>query len=466
MRKVDVAIIGAGSAGLTARREVLKKTDNYVVIDDGILGTTCARVGCMPSKVLIQVANDYHRRHKLLEQGINGSQHLSVDTVKVMRHVRKLRDRFVRGVTGSMESWIHSDKFIAQRASFLDAHTLMVADEKIHAEKIIIATGSRPYPLDILKGFESFLIDTNRFFELDDLPSSIAVIGAGVIGMELGQAMSQLGVETTIIGRRPNLAGISDPELNAYAIKKFSEFLNFSFSGVNSVEQYQDKIKIQSGDKQIIVDKILLANGRKPNLDSLKLENAGIKDFVNGVPIYHPHTFSLLSHKHIFIVGDVNNEKPLLHEASDQGRVAGYNCVNPLKEFRPRTPLFVTFCEPNICKVGLGYQELEQQGREFSIGQVSFEGQGRSIVKLKEMGMLRVYGDKATGELLGAEMMGPDSEHLAHLLSWIIDLGVDVTRALSLPFYHPVIEEGLRTAIRDLSQKCDIIPHPLEINEL
>ena len=100
MKEYDVVIIGAGSGGLSARREVAKQTDNYLVVNSGPLGTTCARVGCMPSKVLIQTANDFNRRKKLEEQGIIGGESLGLDHVKVMEHVRSLRDRFVRGVTG------------------------------------------------------------------------------------------------------------------------------------------------------------------------------------------------------------------------------------------------------------------------------------------------------------------------------------------------------------------------------
>jgi dihydrolipoamide dehydrogenase len=130
MKKVKVAIIGAGSGGLSARREVQKKTDDYVVIDGGTLGTTCARVGCMPSKVLIQVAEDFNRRKKYEEEGISGGGELSINSSKVMTHVRKLRDRFVRGVIGGMDSWGESN-FIAEYATFVDANTLQVGAERI-----------------------------------------------------------------------------------------------------------------------------------------------------------------------------------------------------------------------------------------------------------------------------------------------------------------------------------------------
>ena len=114
MKKYDVAIIGAGTAGLTARKEVAKVTDNYIVIDDGPLGTTCARVGCMPSKVLIQAANDFHRRHSLETEGIYGE--LKIDRAKTMEHVRSLRDRFVRGVKSSLPQW--ENKLVRKQASY------------------------------------------------------------------------------------------------------------------------------------------------------------------------------------------------------------------------------------------------------------------------------------------------------------------------------------------------------------
>ena len=125
MKKLDVVIIGAGTAGLSARREIEKKTDSYIVIDDGPLGTTCARVGCMPSKVLIQVADDYHRRLSLAEEGINGASTLSLDGKKVMQHVRKLRDRFVRGVMGGMDEWTDG-RLVRGRATLVDKNTVEV----------------------------------------------------------------------------------------------------------------------------------------------------------------------------------------------------------------------------------------------------------------------------------------------------------------------------------------------------
>ena len=454
MREVDVAIIGAGSGGLSARREVSKVTDSYLVIDGGKLGTTCARVGCMPSKVLIQVANDFHRRLSFDQEGIEGASHLSLNQETAMKHVRSLRDRFVRGVTGSMESWMKTH-FIAGYATFKDLNTLIVNGEEIKAKKIIIASGSSPSVPPILSDFKDFLITTDEVFELENLPSSVAVVGLGVIGLELGQAFHRLGVDVFGIARRKSLAGISDPKLLDYTVEKFSKEMNLSFDGIQSVNAKDGKICIKSGSKEIVVDKVLITSGRSVNMEKFKLKELGVECNLQGVPLFDKNKFQVISHPHLFIAGDNTGENQILHEASDEGKIAGYNSVNEVKNFQTRTPLFVTFCDPNIAFSGKKYLELKEHKVDFEVGEVSFEGQGRSIVKLKEKGMLRIYGDKKTGKILGSEMFGPDCEHIAHLLSWVIEQGLSVNKVLSFPFYHPVIEEGLRTALRDLRDKVD-----------
>jgi dihydrolipoamide dehydrogenase len=467
MKKYDVAIIGAGSAGLSARREVVKKTDNYIVIDDGILGTTCARVGCMPSKVLIQVAEDFNRRKSLAEEGIHGAENLSLNTKEVMAHVRKLRDRFVRSVDEGMSSWANEKTLIRKRAKFVDAHTLDLEGEKVQADKIIIATGSSPVVPNELKPFQEFLIDTNHFFELEDLPKSMAVVGLGVIGIELGQALHRLGIDVLGIARRKLIAGVTDPEVREYVTEKFAQKMQITYQGIKKIEKVGQQLKITTDLGEKLVDKVLVTAGRSANVQGLGLENLDLKLDSRGLPEFCLETFKLKKLQHIFIVGDVSGQRPILHEASDEGKIAGFNAVSDdHTPFKVRTPLEITFSDPNIALVGKKHEDLMNEGVNFSTGKVSFEGQGRSIVKLKEIGLMRVYGETKTGRLLGAELFAPDGEHLAHLLSWVISMGMTVNQVLSLPFYHPVIEEGLKTALRDLREKVEEKQPPLEIYPL
>jgi hypothetical protein len=163
---------------------------------------------------------------------------------------------------------------------------------------------------------------------------------------------------------------------------------------------------------------------------------------------------------HIFIAGDASNQLPLLHEAADQGKIAGDNAgrfPNVQAGLR-RSLLGVVFTHPQIATVGARFATLQAQygerfERDVVIGQVSFRNQGRSRVMLVNKGVLRVYADKATGRLLGAEAIGPAVEHLAHLLAWAHQMHMTIPQMLEMPFYHPVIEEGLRTALRDAAAK-------------
>jgi dihydrolipoamide dehydrogenase len=462
VREFDVAIIGAGSAGLSARKEVVKKTQNYCVIDDGPLGTVCARVGCMPSKVLIHVANEFHHRHGFEHQGICGGEHLSVDHKKVMAHVRKLRDRFVGGVLRGMTSW-KEEKLITKRATFIDENTLDLGDEKIKVKSIVIATGSRPILPRSWESYKNYFINTDDFFELETLPKTIAVIGLGVIGLELGQALSRLGVKIIGINVGKTIGGITDPVVLAEANQLIEEEFEVSYDGAEIIGEEAGLLVVKSGDKIWKVEKAFLTMGRAPTLKGLGLENIGVELNERGLPSFDLKTFQIPK-TNIYFAGDVNAQRPVLHEASDEGRIAGYNSVRPETQcFRRREPMGIVFCDPNIAYVGKTFKELSSSGVEFITGENSFRGFGRTIVMGQEKGVLRVYADSKNGLLLGAELITPGGEHLAHLLAWVVNLQLTVFDVLSMPFYHPVLEEGLRAAFRELAAKAEDKPSSLEI---
>ena len=196
-----------------------------------------------------------------------------------------------------------------------------------------------------------------------------------------------------------------------------------------------------------------------PNVAALGLDQTTLKLDAKGVPLFDPVTTRTVNADEastIFIAGDASNFIPLLHEASDEGRIAGGNAARlalgkKVNSGLRRARLGVVFTDPQIGIVGGGFRSLKPG--TFATGQVSFEDQGRARILLKNKGRLNVYGDIATGRFLGAEMLAPAAEHLAHLLSWALQNNMSVAQMLEMPFYHPVIEEGLRTALRDLDIK-------------
>ena len=463
---VEVAIIGAGTSGMGAYREALKHTNSIALIEGDQYGTTCARVGCMPSKLLIAPAEARHRAEKFFEFGLHGEVP-NVDGKAVMKRVRAERDRFVGFVNESVESFAPEHRIMA-KATFIDDHTLSLSNGMIiKAEKIVLAVGSRPSYPAFFKNAGDKLITNDDVFYWDDLPESIAVFGAGVIGLELGQALHRLGVRVHLFGLNNIIGPFSDPEVSAYAYKTFNN--EFSFHGDASVSTISNENNVVNityknageSEKTERFDFLLAATGRRSNIDRLEIQNTSLELDERGLPIYDKLSMQC-GNSHIFIAGDANGDIPLLHEASDEGRLAGENAglyPNVYKRAR-KVPLGIAFSDPQIAMVGKSYSDLRKENTEFVTGEVSFENQGRSRVMLVNKGLMHLYGNPETGVLLGAEMIGPEHEHLAHLLAWCIQMRMTVADILQMPFYHPVIEEGLRSGLRDLYQKMGMGPQP------
>lgn len=449
---VDVAIIGAGTAGIAAYRAVKNQGRSAVLIEEGEHGTTCARIGCMPSKLLIAAADAAHAVRHTAPFGVHADD-IRVDGKAVMRRVRGERDRFVDFVIRDVQAMPRADK-LEGHACFLSDTRLRVGQHtEVHAGRTVIATGSSPVIPELYRQLGDRVVVNDDVFYWQDLPERIAVIGAGVIGLEIGQALSRLGVEVMIVNRSESLGGLSDPEVKASALAAFSRELDLKLAyQVEDVESLDDAVRIRIKDEQGRTetwtgDLVLLAAGRRPNMEGLGLEATSAKLDDKGMPLFDQTTLQLGSAP-IFIAGDANGVLPLLHEATDDGRIAGRNAAlyPDVQAATRRAPLSIVFTDPQIAMVGLHYKQLPEHDVVF--GEVDFANQGRSRIIMKNQGKLRVYAAKRDGIFLGAEMAGPAMEHIAHLLAWARQMNLTVKDMLAMPYYHPVIEEGLRTALR------------------
>ena len=455
--RVDVAIIGAGTAGMAAYQAARVHTDSVLLIEGGAYGTTCARVGCMPSKLLIAAAAVAHQARHADPFGVQVGK-LSIDGAAVMARVQRERDRFVGLVLASVES-IPRDHRLQARVAFQDDHTLLTEQgQVIRAERLVIATGARPVLPPQLAGISAHLLTNESIFELPALPHSLVVMGPGVLGMELAQAMSRLGVGVKVLGVGGGIAGIRDPAIRDYADRCFNEeFYLDAKSEVETVRETANGVEVSyrhrdGGWRSERFDFVLAATGRAPNLGGLALQNTRLQLDPHGVPLFDRYTLQC-GDSAIFMAGDASNDIPLLHEAADQGRIAGDNAGRfpELRSGLRRTPLALVFTEPQLASVGLNLKQLDAQFKDrYAVGQVSFEDQGRSRVMLRNRGILKLYAERDSGLFLGAEMFGPAAEHIGHLLAWAAQQRMTVARMLEMPFYHPVVEEGLRSALRDL----------------
>ncbi|MCY1056275.1 dihydrolipoyl dehydrogenase [Nannocystis sp. SCPEA4] len=465
---VDVAVIGAGTAGLNARRAAEKAGAHAVAIDSGPLGTTCARVGCMPSKLLIAAAEAAHAVREARQFGVHAGEPRVVAS-EVMGRVRRERDRFVGFLLDEAQGLAERGLLIHGRARFEGPNVLVVGDDlRVTARRaIVVAVGSAPRPPPILSRLESpRVIDSDKVFELDAFPERVLVIGAGPIGVELGQALARLGARVTVACADNKVAGIRDPSVLAAAKSALArEMTLHTRTKLETAENRPDGVWVRfSGDDGEVFEGtwplILAATGRAPRLAALELERAGVKLDDKGKPRdFDPATLQC-GELPLFIAGDAAGHRPLLHEAIDDGQIAGRNAA-AFPEARPgerRVPLSIVFTDPQVAAIGRRFDSLDLS--TCAIGQVDFADQGRARVMAKNHGMLRVYGSRATGALIGAELVAPAGEHLAHLLAWAIQTGLTVEQALRLPFYHPVVEEGLRTALLDLRSQLSVRSGP------
>lgn len=466
--QVDVAIIGVGTAGMSAYRAARAHTDRVVTIEAAVYGTTCARVGCMPSKLLIAAAEVAHQIGQAPMFGIEAAP-MRIDGEAVMRRVRAERDRFVGFVVDAVEDWPPAHRlkgharFVGPQALVLDGGT------RIEADRIVIATGSSPEVPDAWReALGDRVIINDDVFYWHRLPQSVAVAGTGVIGLEIAQALARLGVRVRLFGRSGRIGPLTDPEVQKQARAIVGEALPLSAQAkVTDVARDADGVVLhyeEDGETRCErFDYLLAATGRRPNLAGLDLAAAGIAVDAKGMPAFDRYT-GQIGDSRIFIAGDVTDAHPLLHEAADDGRIAGDNAGRyPDVRVRPRrAALSIVFSDPQIMLAGARFIDLQQSGTPFGIGMASFDDQGRSRVMGRNRGVIRVYGEVHSGRFLGAEMIGPAAEHIGHLLSWAVQHRLTVQQMLDSPFYHPVVEEGVRTALRRLNRELHMGPVPVE----
>jgi dihydrolipoamide dehydrogenase len=447
--KVDVVIVGSGTAGLSALREVRRETDSFYLINDGSWGTTCASVGCMPSKALIEAANAYHARRHFEAFGITGADGIGIDIPAVLRRVRKLRDKFVRGPESVRDDL--GERAIAGRARLLGPNRIAVGEREIEADRIVLAIGSHPFVPEPWRAFGDRILTTDTLFEQEDLPPRVAVIGLGAIGAEMALAIARLGVEVAGFDAADKMAGISDEKVASVFRELVSREVSLFLGGEAELREAGDGISVEGAGGSFTADAVLVALGRRPNIEGLGLETLGVELDQRGMPPVDPNTMRIADLP-VYLVGDANGDRAILHEAADEGHIAGRNAVaDKPSAYRRRTRLGITFTSPDVARVGAGLAELDES--RIAIGEVDFSRQGRARMGERNAGLLRIYADGETGCLRGAEMCVPAGEHMAHLLALAIEHEMTAQDVLSMPFYHPVLEEGLRSGLRELARQ-------------
>jgi dihydrolipoamide dehydrogenase len=287
------------------------------------------------------------------------------------------------------------------------------------------------------------------------LPASVAVIGAGPLGLELAQALARLGVETMLFDNGQIIAGLRDTEVAASLRDIIERDLPIRLGVELEVRPDGEGVSLswsgpQAGAKRF--ERLLVAAGRPPRLAELDLEKIGVQLDDHGTPRFNRDTLQCDDFP-IFLAGDADADRPVLHEASSEGTIAGRNAAlfPNVMPGRRSVPFSLMFTDPPLAIIGTATNDTDAV-----IGTASYEDQGRAKVMARNADVIRLYADKDEGRLVGAAMAGPGVDHTAHLIAWAIENRQTAHDLLAMPIYHPTVEEGLKPALREICRQLDV----------
>ena len=446
----DVAIIGGGTAGLAAERSARAAGASTLLIDDRFAGTTCSTVGCMPSKLLIAAAASAHAVRHAGVFGVRVGES-AIDGTAVMARVRHERDAFVASVKEGFEA-LPPGVAVRASARFVGPDALRLDDgRRVKARAIVIATGAAAHVPADLAHLRDRLLTNDTLFELRDLPKSVGIVGAGPLGLEMAQALARLGVDVAVFEPGDRIAGLVDGQVEASLRDALEREFAIHTGAALVATRCEDGVALRwsntDGDERRF-ERLLVSTGRPPQLAGLDLDRSGLALDDHGVPPFDRHTLRC-GDSSIFIAGDADHERPVLHEAAAEGEIAGRNAATwpTIRPVPRQVPLAIMFTDPSMATIGAPPDDATLVGR------ASYADQGRARIMDRAAGRVHLYADPRDGRLLGACMVGPGVEHTAHLIAWMVQLRQTAAGVLALPFYHPTIEEGLKPALEQICER-------------
>jgi len=461
----DVAVVGGGSGGFAAARTAASLGARTVIIEAATeIGGLCILRGCMPSKAYLESAHRWHEIKRAAKFGLE-VRPVGVDMKAVQARKRCLIDDFASYRRKQLEEGNFT--FLRGRASFRDAHTLVIEHEgrsqTLTAATFVLSTGSviRCVPVPGLKE-AGFLISDSALM-LEKAPKSLAVLGGGVIAVELGQFFARIGVRTTILQRSGRLVRNYDEDVSAELERAFRDEGIDVKTGVKllKVERAGKEKKItfqQDGaERELVVEEILCAMGRDPAVEGLGLDRAGVEVAQGKLKL--ADTLATTA-PHIFAAGDVVGMHEVVHIAIQQGEWAARNAVKVWRGSaeKPehadyRLKALVTFTDPEIASVGLTELEAKAAKIDYLAAHYPFDDHGKSQIGGHEYGFVKLLAEKTRGEIIGAEIIGPHASDLIHELVAVMRYRGTVEELAAMPHYHPTLSEIITYPAEELAAK-------------
>ena len=451
MAQYDVIIIGSGPGGYVAAIRCAQLGLKTACVEGReTLGGTCLNVGCIPSKALLHASHQLHEaEHNFAKMGLMGKTP-TVDWSQMMAY----KDEVINGNTKGVEFLFKKNKidWLKGWGSVPEAGKVKVGDTLYETKNIIIASGSEPSTLPGIDVDEQVIVTSTGALTLDKIPRKMVVIGAGVIGLELGSVYARLGTDVTVV----EFLDAITPGMDAEVQKTFQKILKkqgMSFimgAAVQDVERLKTKTKVSyklrkdDSEHQLDTDVVLVATGRKPFTDGLGLTALGVEMSDRGQIKTNDHWQTNIPG--IYAIGDAIDGPMLAHKAEDEGMATAEVIAGKHGHVNHGVIPGVIYTHPEVANVGMTEDALKDSGRAYKVGKFSFMGNGRAKANFAADGFVKILADKTTDRILGAHIIGPSAGDLIHEICVAMEFGASAQDLAMTCHAHPTYSEAVREA--------------------
>ena len=453
MKTFDVIVIGSGPGGYTAALEAARLNLQTLIIENRQLGGVCLNTGCIPSKTLIHEAGSYSTLREKFPSLLPSAE---LRFPEIMNKTRAKATALRNGVETLLSK---AGVEVVYGKAVLKSPEVVAVDGKdeFTAKNIVIAAGTSPFTPGFLPDGEQFL-NSESFWQLTELPRSIAIMGGGVIGCEIASAMAEMGVKVTVFELAEDILTGVDHEL-VRALKR--EFAAKSVelvtsAAIGAVEHTTAGVKIHSGGQEYLADCLLSSVGRRPNSEALNPAAAGVDCDSRG--FIKIDDFCRTTAPNIYAIGDITGKLPLAHVAAAMGKNAVRNLAGAEKKFDFTGIPAVIFTHPELASVGITENTAKALNIHYNIGRFPFAALGRAIAEDAPDGLVKIIAEETTGRIIGAHIAGKNAGELIAAMTLAVKNGLTASELGEMIQAHPTYAESLAESAEAVENRSLALP--------